>query len=77
MKDNKRNGIGRDILEYIAIQEGQFLNDKLNGFGREFFYNGEYYIGEYKDSIYHGEGKYVYNDDKIEDGIWEYGIFIE
>ena len=52
------------------------MNDKLNGYGREFFYNGEYYIGEFKDSINHGKGKYVYNDGKIEDGIWEYGIFI-
>ncbi len=49
MKNNKKYGIGRFISENDWIDEGQFSNDKLNGFGRTFFSSGNYYIGEYKD----------------------------
>ena len=52
------------------------MNDKLNGFGRIFFINGNYYIGEFKDNKFHGKGKYVKKSGKIEDGIWENDKFI-
>jgi hypothetical protein len=47
------------------------LNDKLNGFARVCWYDGDYYIGELKDNYRHGKGKYVYKSGEIEDGIWE------
>ncbi len=76
MKDNKRNGIGRLITKLGSISEGQYLNDNLNGFGRSFWSDGNYYIGEFKDHYYHGKGKYVNAYGKIKDGIWEDDKFI-
>ena len=64
MKDNKINGIGRLIYKNFAILEGQYLNDELNGFGREFCYDGDYYIGEFKNNRYHGKGKFIYKSGK-------------
>jgi hypothetical protein len=49
MKDNNMNGIGRFICKYGYICEGQFLNGQINGFGRIFYFDGDYYIGENKD----------------------------
>ncbi len=37
MKDNIKNGIGREIRYNESIYEGQYLNYKLNGFGRVFY----------------------------------------
>ncbi len=48
----------------------------FNGFGREFWYYGNYFIGELKDYIRHGKGKHVHKSGKIEDGIWDKGYFI-
>ncbi len=52
------------------------MNDALNGFGRLFLENRDYYIGELKDFDRHGKGKYVNAYGKIEDGIWENDKFI-
>ena len=48
---NKNNSI---------IYEGDFENDKYNGFGKSFEENGSYYIGQWKDGFKHGLGK-LYN----------------
>ena len=77
MKDYNYNGIGRWILSFGTIYEGQFLNGELNGFGRVFRSHGNYYIGEFKNGEYHGKGKCVYyHNGYIEDGIYEDGRFI-
>ena len=74
MKDNKFNGIGREIYNKESIFEGQYLNNELNGFGRAFYYyGGGYYIGEFKNDQRHGKGKRVDKSGNIEDGIWKNG----
>lgn len=56
-------GIGRKV--FIAggydtnIQEGYFVNNKLNGFGRVIYPNGDYYVGTFKNHQYNGSGQFV------------------
>ena len=41
------------------IQEGQFVNGKLDGYGRTCYEDGDCYIGYFKKGERHGAGKYV------------------
>lgn len=41
------------------IYEGQFANGEKNGYGREFYADGSYYIGMWKKHEWNGKGKYV------------------
>ena len=63
----------------VYIQEGQFINNKLNGFGREVTIkaNGDFcqYIGIWKKGKLHGYGKiHVSNGENLE-GLFEDGEF--
>jgi hypothetical protein len=42
------NGIGRKKYDYLGFDEGKFVNDVLHGYGRTFWNNGTYYVGEWK-----------------------------
>ena len=45
------------------IYEGDFVNDKYEGYGKLIYENGSYYIGSFKNGIPHGEGRmYEKND---------------
>ena len=45
--------------------EGDFINDKANGYGKCIYENGEYYIGECKNGSRHGKGKIYYKNGNI------------
>ena len=45
------------------IYEGDFVDDKYEGYGKLIYENGSYYIGSFKNGIPHGEGRmYEKND---------------
>ena len=48
-----RHGICR-FEEYGYIYECMYVDDSRNGFGRVIYSNGKYYIGMWKDNLYHG-----------------------
>ena len=52
-------GIGRKEFNHGQIQEGQFSNNLMNGYVREFYLNGNCYIGMCKDTKKNGKGKFV------------------
>ena len=59
MKERANNipqGIGIRVWYYGVIHEGYFKYGELDGRGRGIFYNGKYYIGEWKEYIRNGEG---------------------
>ena len=56
------DGIGIRVDSSGAILEGCSENNKLNGFGRNIFKSGDYYIGEFKDGSKHGHGTYWWAD---------------
>jgi hypothetical protein len=44
-----------------GIYEGEYIDDEWNGFGRRIIANGDYYIGQWKEGMRNGWGRYVYN----------------
>ena len=44
---------------------GYFINDKREGNGKYIFENGEYYIGQWKNGLFHGKGIYYYSNGNI------------
>ena len=51
------HGKGIIYLNNKIKYDGDFVNNKFNGFGKYYFENGDYYIGEVKDDMQHGKGK--------------------
>ena len=55
--------------------EGELKNGKLNGYGTQYFKDGQIYVGEFKNNKKHGFGiEYYINDDKY-DGEWRNNSF--
>ena len=50
-------GLGREC-EY-GIYEGQYIDDEWTGFGRRIIANGDYFIGQWKEGMRNGWGRYV------------------
>lgn len=44
---------------YCYLQEGQFVDDELNGFGRKIFSNRFQFIGWIEDAQLHGFGQKI------------------
>jgi hypothetical protein len=56
--NGKANGKG--ILYYKEGKikyEGNFINDKMEGYGKFYYKNGRYYIGQFKQNLLNGNGK--------------------
>ena len=77
---NDLDGIGRRIFidgQFdTQIQEGQFVNGKLQGYARIFNQSGAYYIGMYKNNKRNGQGRFVYETGQIEEGMYKDGELI-
>ncbi len=57
-KNGKRDGLGTLIKKDVAIFIGEFIEDKVNGFGKLLDECGDEYIGYWKESQAHGLGIY-------------------
>lgn len=77
---DQKQGIGRIIAIKgkfdTSIQEGLFINNQLNGYGRIIYHSGNYYEGMIKNDKYEGYGKFVHINGKIEDGMWQGNKFV-
>ena len=59
------------------IYEGDWINNKREGNGKYIFENGEYYIGQFKNGLFHGKGIYYYSNGKIKKkGNWINNEFV-
>ena len=82
-KDSEcEEGIARVVYKKKdMIKEGQFAFGKLNGYGRICYgaSNGDtaYYIGQFKNDVYHGAGKLVRTDGSVQKGVFRDGSFQE
>lgn len=58
--------MGREIAEKGnkpgQIYEGQFSQDKKNGYGRYIYFDGDYYEGMFKDGKKSGWGTYQWGN---------------
>ena len=54
----------------------KMTDQKRNGYGRQIYVDGNYYVGHWKDNMKNGWGKKVYvKTGKVEEGLWENGEF--
>jgi len=70
----KRNGEGTWTSSQhsdIYIYEGEYHDDKKNGFGIYKFPDGTQYEGFFKDDLKHGNGKIKYADGRINNYEWK------
>jgi hypothetical protein len=54
--------------------KGEFANFMKNGWGKEFFPNGDTFEGFYKDGFPHGSGIYNWNDGTSYEGVFNEGL---
>lgn len=69
------DGTEKEENKYL-LYEGDFKDNKVNGHGTLYFAGKEKFIGEFKNGVAHGIGKYYIRPDRIlNEGIWVEGIF--
>ena len=68
--NNNRHGKGKLFYKNGNIKyEGDFVNDKYEGYGKYICENGYYYIGQFLNNNRHGKGiLFSKNGDIINDG---------
>ena len=58
--------------------EGDFINDKRDGNGKNIFENGYYYIGQFKNGLRNGKGILYYSKGNIKyEGNWIKDEFVD
>lgn len=63
--------------EQEDVYEGEYLNDKKNGYGRYRWGNGIIYEGHFKNDLKHGEGKIIYENGKVVSHTWNKGHIVK
>ncbi len=58
----KVQGLGRAIYESGNFYEGQFLDDKRDGYGIFIWNDGANYLGMWKNGMKHGPGYFTFAD---------------
>ena len=72
--NDSMHGFGKIIfLKEGHKYEGQFKNNRIEGWGILYWKNGDRYEGQVKNGKMHGKGKYYYKDGKIYEGIFVNG----
>lgn len=71
-----RQGKGKLIHPYTSefpeeYYEGDWKEDKMEGFGVYQYSNGDVYEGEWKDNLHQGYGKYLFTDGSRYEGEWK------
>ena len=69
--DSELGQIQAENLRNVTIREGIWIDGKLNYYGRTIDFKGNVYVGEYKDGYKQGQGRYLWNNGDIYDGMWD------
>ena len=70
-QNDSMEGLGSKlVVEAKQLQEGLFVDDKLEGYGRSIYDSGGYYIGCYSKSLRHGQGTYYYENGTVKSCEW-------
>ena len=69
---NEQNGIVKEYNSYTddLIYEGEYLNGKRHGKGKEYLNNKLIYEGEYLNGKRNGNGKNYFNENSIFEGVY-------
>ena len=64
--------------EGMVIYEGEYRNNKRDGYGTEYYGNGRKYEGYWKNGVKHGKGIfYIPNTNESYEEVWENGIIMK
>ena len=65
-------------LKHGAIHQviPTIVDGKKDGKGTIHFYNGDTFVGEFRQDKKHGPGKFTYSSGETSSGIWEDDLFI-
>jgi len=63
-------GKGTPDSKAQCLFEGTFNQDRREGFGRVFWTDGSYYIGEWQNDQRNGKGELRHSNGKLEKGKW-------
>ena len=68
--NDKMYGIGKIYLRDGRLKyQGDFVNNKLEGYGKYIFEDGDYYVGDFFNNLQHGKGKiYLKNGELLFQG---------
>ena len=72
-KTSVKHGICRHVDDDGGLQECMYINDQMNGFGRQIWPNGRFYMGNFKNGIFHGQGMLGNPNGQFETGFYENG----
>ena len=50
------------LAEGGNVYEGQWVKSQKDGDGSEEFSSGDFYIGKYKEGLFHGSGSYLWSN---------------
>lgn len=67
--DGDQININEEVVS--LIQEGQWENGKLHGYGRSIDFRGNLYLGQYKNGLKEGNGVYMWVSGNIYEGCWK------
>jgi len=79
VSEGKPNGKGKATFRNGGMYEGDWVNGKQEGYGKEFYPDGILrYEGEYKKGLRHGTGTVYYKDgSKGHSGKWDHNTPIK
>ena len=63
------------MTRFIFVEEGEFKDNKLQGFGRRMNSNGYCTTGYMNEGLLHGYATIIKPDSTIDEGLWENGCF--
>ena len=66
-------GIYHNYKQEITY-EGEWLNNRKDGIGIEFYKDGSKFQGEHKNGVKHGIGTYIWEDGSMYQGEWKYNL---
>ena len=71
-KNGKTHGKGKLFYKNGNIKyEGDWINDEIEGNGKYYWEDGEYYIGQFKNGLRNGKGIKYYSNGNIKyEGNW-------
>ena len=71
LQDTVPHGIGRCITnDGTSLYEGQFIDGKMNGYGRYIYDWGGYFEGVWQNDRWNGQGKYLNDEGIVYEGEW-------
>jgi hypothetical protein len=72
--DKSKEDVTPSVLGRIWDKEKEHEGNCIDGLGKEIWFFGQTYEGEWKNGMYHGQGTFTDKDGSKKEGIWKEGV---